>query len=286
MASRAVAVAVSLTALGLLAACGGGSGPAAPGSTSVVGAASASSATASSVGASTIAEAKDTRPPAERCFTPGLAATEWSAPDGSRIAGATLGTGDPAIIYLHSNYSVALCEGAAFATLAAAQGMRVVLVDACFFGASRCTDELAARPADVAALVAADVRAKGARRLVVLGSSMGGAAALGAGPAGRADGVVDVSGPSSWQGTPDVADAIGGLVAAKIPTLVVYSTKDQAIGPATIAEATAGKPGVTVLTTPNDGHGISMLVTSGTPAALTPLGRQALSWIAALPPRS
>lgn len=142
--------------------------------------------------------------PAPRCFAamPEDARTEEHAFDAA--AGGVAAIGFPAegsttvMVLLHQVGSLGACGWGRFATAAQEVGIGSLAVDQCGHGLSTCPDD--ADPTDVVDAAVRFARAElGARRVVLVGSSMGGHQAVAAVAAGvDVDAWVDVSGPDAW----------------------------------------------------------------------------------------
>ncbi|QQS00806.1 MAG: alpha/beta fold hydrolase [Austwickia sp.] len=277
--SRLLTGAAALAGALSLAACGGGTTPA------PTAAASSSSASASP----TPEPPKDTRPIDERCLRQtGFAPTSWRTPAGSTVSGATLGSGERTLVLLHSTGASGLCEGWPIGKVAAARGMTVVAVDACAWGGSSCLPADAADPRVAVRTVVDQLRARGAKPITVMGSSMGGTVALASATLDGVDAVVDVSGPGGWAGVPDAATSAQAAAERKVPTLLVVADKDEGSIVAGVTSAEKAAPSATAIHAAGDDHGFALLVTSETVAspAASPTGAQVLDWIAAVKPRA
>lgn len=148
-----------------------------------------------------------------------------------------------------------VCGWGRFAHAAAEVGYPSIVVAPCGYGESTCTNKGDADPAnEVAPAIALAREELGADRVVLMGASMGGsltvlAAAGGAG----ADAWIDVSGPSSWEGT-DLLSVASDLPA---PGLVVQARSDGA-GEYTKAKQLAQRSGARFLDG-GGGHGYELL---------------------------
>jgi pimeloyl-ACP methyl ester carboxylesterase len=97
--------------------------------------------------------------------------------DGAHLVGITAGSGKTGVLLLHQNGSD-FCEWALYAQELAADGYRTLALSFRGFGSSRAPRRVLGRlDRDVAAGVAA-LKRRGAGRVVVVGASMGGTAAL------------------------------------------------------------------------------------------------------------
>lgn len=199
-------------------------------------------------------------------------------PGGSTISVAVLGDGPRAAVFLHQTSGAGMCGFATYAVWAAKRGVRAILVDLCGWGQSRCEGSL---NEDWTAQVRIPVewaRAHGASSVTLVGASMGGALALGVGQKVGADAVVDLSGPSAWQGVPD---AVPAARATSVPLLVAAAPSDAGIGVAQLREAVAVAPAKhkRYISAP-DGHGWSMLSDGmAVDPVFTPLASTVLAWV-------
>jgi pimeloyl-ACP methyl ester carboxylesterase len=161
------------------------------------------------------------------------------------------------------------CGWGRWATAAAQAGVTSLLVNPCGYGATVCTDEQDADPLhEVAAAVDLARGRYGAKRVVLLGTSMGGSLTVMAVAAGAdVDAWADVSGPPAWEGV-ELATLAGAL---PDDGLVVMAPSDgREIFAA--AEALADTAGVRFVPG-RSGHGWDLLVNPVT-GSVTRIGRQ------------
>lgn len=215
----------------------------------------------------------------ERCLVPvegGL--TSFDGPDGSTLTGAVLGEGADAAVFLHQTSRSGFCGFATYAEWAAAQGVRAVLVDLCGWGRSTCQGPFAADSEAQVRLLVDWARAHGARRVTLVGASMGGAIALGVGEQAGADAVVDLSGPAVWQGVPSATEAARRTT---VPLLLAVAARNREMDPAALRAAVSSAPArhKRFVSAPS-GHGWTMLNDGQlTEPVWTPLADDVLSWI-------
>ncbi len=190
----------------------------------------------------------------------------------SRLTAAELGRGPTWAVMLHQTDRDGLCGWWEYGLWLSERGMHVLMFDLCGYGRSVCTardeDDQAAQ-----ATAAVDfAREHGATRVTVVGASMGGAVALPAAAAARADAVVDLSGPPDWPGTDLVRDA----EPLTMPTLLAASPVD----PLTVSafrQAIKRVPATTKrLDIVSGGHGYAML---GYPGGWSRLATTVRHWI-------
>jgi pimeloyl-ACP methyl ester carboxylesterase len=151
-------------------------------------------------------------------------AIRFRTPAGASLVGVLLGGGRTGLVLGHQNGSD-LCEWMPQARSFARRGYRVLALDFEGFGDSQPgTGPDARLDADVVA-AAQELRRRGADRVVLIGSSMGGTAVLAA--AARisppAAAVVSLSGPAEFQGV----DAAAALPRLRVPVLFAASADDQ-----------------------------------------------------------
>ena len=171
----------------------------------------------------TPAVASAASPPLDRyCLKPSerTRGVQFRATDGARLQGVLLGRGQKGVVLAHQSDGD-LCQWLPFARVLAGKGYRALTFDMRDF----------ALASDVAGAARA-LRDHGARRVYLMGASMGGTAVLGAAPKIRpvVAGVVDLSGPVAFGGL-DARPAVRKLhrpalfVAAKYDSEFAASTR-------------------------------------------------------------
>jgi pimeloyl-ACP methyl ester carboxylesterase len=231
------------------------------------------------VPAPTTAAARPTAYPIEeRCTGQGASgeAVFLSADDGSTVSAAAFGDGDRAAVFVHQTGITGLCGWVPYAAWAARRGIRAVVVDVCGYGRSACTEALDADPAAQLALAVDWARTAGSSAVTVVGASMGGSLAAGAGEAAGADAVVDISGPADWEGVPSLEESVPET---RVPLLLVFARADRP-DDWRRARAAARGTGAVFVDVPGAGHGYS-IVTDGSlvDARITAHGRRVLAWV-------
>jgi alpha/beta superfamily hydrolase len=145
--------------------------------------------------------AETSEPPAERCGPPNThgRALWFRASDRTRLEGATVGKGSIGVVFVHEYpgpRNGPYCGFWSFAASLAPHGIRSLLFNLRCYGDSQCPDET--HNADVKDVRGAigTLRRLGARKVVLMGASMGGVVVLRAGAAIRPPvaGVVSLSG--------------------------------------------------------------------------------------------
>lgn len=191
---------------------------------------------------------------------------------GSRLVAAEIGRGPTWAVFLHQTDGGALCGWWTYGAHVAGRGVHVLLLDLCGYGRSVCTKPLSNDQVGQASAAVAFARRHGARRVTVVGASMGGAVALPTARTSRADAVVDLSGPPDWSGA-NLDRDVGGLT---MPTLLAASPDD----PSTVSafrEAIRDVPAkVKRLEVVTGGHGYVML---GYPGNWSRLATTVERWI-------
>jgi alpha-beta hydrolase superfamily lysophospholipase len=154
--------------------------------------------------------------------TPKAGDVRFSAADGTKLVGHRYGSGTTAVVLVHQIRG-SICQWAPYAKRLAGLGYTAFALDLRGNGDS----QRRAYPAnqryggDVAAAVNA-VRRIGARKVFVVGASLGGSAAISAAANTRpaVDGVVSVSGAA------DLAGAIDAVTRVQVPSLFVAGADD------------------------------------------------------------
>jgi alpha-beta hydrolase superfamily lysophospholipase len=189
----------------------------------------------------------------------------FRAADKTRLVGHAFGRGTTAVVLAHQLRSN-MCQWLAYARRLSSKGYRVLVFDFRNHGISQHVG-YGRRSWRYAADVAAAtkfVRARGARKVFLVGASMGGTAVLAAGanlvPA--VDGVVSLSAPLAVSG----ADAEAAVPRLRVPVLYLAASEDAAGGFAEHAralyEATASSE-KTIEIVPGAAHGVSLVTSSG-----------------------
>ena len=152
----------------------------------------------------------------------------FRAADGTKLVGHRFGGAKPgkrtAVVLAHMSVGD-LCQWAPYARSLARQGLFAFPFDFRGHGLSGGRENHARAAADVVAAVRA-VRKLGARKVVVVGASLGGIAALVAAPGIRPSlaGVVSVSGPAEIEGQ---LNALPAAPRIRVPTLYLVAQDDQ-----------------------------------------------------------
>ena len=215
----------------------------------------------------------------QRCLVPVEGAlTTFAGPEGSTMPGAVLGEGADVAVFLHQTSAAGFCGWATYADWAASQGARAVLVDLCGWGRAACKGGFAADSEAQVRLLVDWAREHGARRVTVVGASMGGAIALGVGQQAGADGVVDLSGPAVWQGVPTAGEA---AKVTTVPLLIAVAPGDRGMDPPALRAAVTTSPAKHKRFVSTKGsHGWDMLNEGTlTEPEWNPLAHDVLAWV-------
>lgn len=165
--------------------------------------------------------------PAARCGRPNRPdahLSTLSGPGGARMPVVDIGRGQTVAVFIHQTDGDGLCGFWPMAAWVTQHfDARAVLFDLCGYGAAQCpSGAFADHQRAQVALAVRHARAAGARRIVLVGASMGGALALASAGDTHADGVVDLSGPADW---PDAA-AAPAAAELQVPCLMAVSPGD------------------------------------------------------------
>ena len=218
-------------------------------------------------------------PPAQYCtgvhVPEGLEHQVLTAPDGSMINTAWLGSGSTAAVLLHQTDNNGLCGFLSYAGFLADQQVRVVAIDMCGYSQSFCQLDSLNDPSLQIKLVSDLLREEGAERITLVGASMGGSVAVTAGAKVQADAIVDLSGPADFNTSHISTDA----PTVTMPALIAFGeTTDPADLAAVKAEFDAMPTTTKKLVTVDSGHGLELLHKQDS-EELTPLAHQVLTWI-------
>ncbi|HEU5266147.1 MAG TPA: dienelactone hydrolase family protein, partial [Jatrophihabitans sp.] len=216
--------------------------------------------------------------PAARCGPPerpDARIVTLHGPGKASLPAAVVGSSTTVAVMLHQTAG-GLCGWWPYAAWVTAHyPIRAVLVDLCGWGTeARCPDPAFADDQHAQVAVAVRyARGIGAKRVVLVGASMGGALALATATETHADAVVDLSGPSKWPH----ADAATAAPRLRVPCLIVASKYDPNIDTAAVLAAYRLIPARPKRFVPGDGpHGWDLLPDA---TGWTPLARQVARWV-------
>lgn len=209
--------------------------------------------------------AEQPTPPSEQCGDTGVDSTAMLLPVGeAQFDVGVAGSGTTTVIFAHQRNQDE-CGFWPYASTLAEQGVQVLLVNNCGYGATACpsgANHVVDAGADAILAAAEWAREQGAERVVVVGASMGGTAAIVAGgrdgDAGLLDGVADLSGPISFRSY----DATDDAPALTAPLFLAVAPDDSTVTVdelQQLADATASED-VTIVGD-GVGHGWAMLTT-------------------------
>jgi dienelactone hydrolase len=175
---------------------------------------------------------KALKQPSARCGAPHTKATlvRFHAADGTGLDGVMVGSGSVGVVLAHE-YDNDLCGAWPFANYLAKRGYRVLAIDMRCFGRSACPQgDAAGRVVDDLLAAVAELRHRGVRKVALVGSSMGGSAALIAATRVQppVDAVVELSGeanPTSLIHIPLNAQA--AVQQLTVPAMFVVANLDQ-----------------------------------------------------------
>lgn len=198
------------------------------------------------------------------------------APDGVTLNTVWLGSGSTTAVLLHQTDGNGMCGFAFYAEFLAKRGVRVALVDLCNYGQSSCgSAPLVDDPAGQVRTVTDAARAAGARRVVLVGASMGGSYAVTAARAARADAIVDLSGPAVFRG---VCDITVDAPKVTMPVLFAFTDTDPQ-DRAAVRQALPAMPSKQkTFRTLDSGHGYELLRDPSS-RKFTPLARQVATFV-------
>jgi pimeloyl-ACP methyl ester carboxylesterase len=162
------------------------------------------------------APAKPTGPDA--CVSPKV---RFRTSDGARLGGAVVGRGATGVVFAHQ-VAGDRCQWFTFAQELARLGYRSLVFDMRGYGAS--TGATNVNPHLDVVAAAAELRRRGARRIVLVGASMGGTGVVAAAPSIRPAiaGVVELSAPTGFGGV----DALAAARRLTRPALFVAGRDD------------------------------------------------------------
>ena len=164
-----------------------------------------------------------------RCTEPGVRAqaVRFRTRDGVMLSGAVVGSGPVGAVLIHE-YPRDYCGWLPYSGYLSRHGVRALLFDLRCFGRSPCPGGRGHAIADVAAAMA-ELRRRGARRVALVGASMGGAIAVVAAARLHPAAVVDLSGERDTTGLTPGIDADAGAAAHGVtaPALFAVARGDR-----------------------------------------------------------
>jgi pimeloyl-ACP methyl ester carboxylesterase len=197
------------------------------------------------------------------------------APDGSVINTVWLGSGSTAAVLLHQTDTNGLCGMLFYASYLADHGIRSVAIDLCGYSQSFCQLSSQQDPVGQVKLVTDALRVDGARRVTLVGASMGGSLAVAAAGPTKADAVVDLSGPARFNGL----DIKTNAPTVTVPILIAFG---KLTDPDDLAAVRAQLPAMPIrrkqLVVLQEGHGVELLQETGG-TKFSPLARKVLDWV-------
>jgi pimeloyl-ACP methyl ester carboxylesterase len=218
----------------------------------------------------------------DRCGSPKThAATfRFRTRDGAMLDGATVGSGRLGAVLIHE-YPSDLCGWWPYADYLAHHGVRALLFDLRCFGNSPCPSGRGHANTDVAAAVA-ELRRRGARRVALVGASMGGSIAVVAAAQLHPAALVDLSGERNTTSLTPGIDANAGEAARGVtaPALFVVARGDRYVSPAdmrALARRARSATKRVIVLPPEAGHGWDMLF--GTTNKWSPLAATVAAFI-------
>lgn len=189
----------------------------------------------------------------------------FRAADRTRLVGHTFGRGSTVVVLAHESRS-SMCRWVPYAKRLATKGYRVFVFDFRNHGLSQQVGygRRSARLAGDVVAAARYVRTQRAKKVFLVGASMGGGAVLvgGANIRPPVDGVVSLSGPASFGGV-DAAPAVPRL---RAPVLYLAAADDGGGGFAADAKAlyeTTASPDRAIEVLPGTAHGVSLVSSPG-----------------------
>jgi dienelactone hydrolase len=204
--------------------------------------------------------------------------------DGVRLNAVTMGSGPRGVVMLHQTDN-GVCGWFEYGGILAEQGFQVLLFDRRCTGESTCpgggTAKGSRHSADVETAVAT-LRKQGARKVAVVGASLGGAVAIGSCSVVRVDGCVALSPALFDFPLGDGLTAQKGISRLGVPTLVADAPDDSSSPLAEVkALLTRARPGVVrfVQLPAAAGHGWSTVNDAVDPTKRSPLSAQLIAFL-------
>jgi dienelactone hydrolase len=149
------------------------------------------------------------------------------------------------------------------------------VIDLCGYSQSLCQVSSQEDPVGQVKLVTDALRAEGARRIALVGTSMGGSLAVAAAGPTKADAVVDLSGPAQFNSL----DIKINAATVTMPILIAFG---KLTDPADLAAVRAQLPAIPTrrkqLVVLEEGHGVELLRETGS-TTFSPLAGKVLDWV-------
>jgi pimeloyl-ACP methyl ester carboxylesterase len=207
-------------------------------------------------------------------------AIRFATRDGLRLSGAVVGSGPIGAVLIHE-YPLDLCGWWPYARYLSRRGVHALVFDLRCFGSSPCPEGRGHAITDVAAAMA-ELRRRGARRIALVGASMGGAIAVVAAAQLHPAAVVDLSGERNTAGLTPGVDANAGAAARRVtaPALFAVARGDRFVPVAdmrAVAQRTRSATKRVIVLPASAGHGWTML--AGTSTEWSPLAATVAAFI-------
>jgi dienelactone hydrolase len=201
--------------------------------------------------------------------------------DGVRLSGAVVGSGPVGAVLIHE-WPRDYCGWLPYAGYLSRHGVRALAFDLRCFGRSACPGGGRGHATTDVAAAMAELRRRGARRVALVGASMGGAIAVVAAARLQPAAVVDVSGERDTTGLTPGIDADAGAAAHGVtaPALFAVARGDRYVSPGDMRAVArrVRSPSRRVIVLPaSAGHGWDMLV--GTTTEWSPLAATIAAFI-------
>jgi pimeloyl-ACP methyl ester carboxylesterase len=195
--------------------------------------------------------------PVDGC-TPARGDVRFRAADGTRLAGHRFGSGSTAVVLVHQSDGD-LCQWVPYARRLAGLGYLALVVDLRGHGASQTRHYPAnQRLAGDVAAASREARALGARKVFLLGASLGGSAVVSAAANVRPA----VAGVISVSGSADLVDALQSAPRVRVPALLIAAKGDLDFAPDVgRLYAVVGSARKTRVLLPGSAHGVQLVGT-------------------------
>jgi pimeloyl-ACP methyl ester carboxylesterase len=208
-------------------------------------------------------------------------AIRFRTSDGVQLAGAVAGSGPVGAVLIHE-YPLDYCGWLPYAGYLARHGVRALAFDLRCFGRSECPHGGRGHATTDVAAAMAELRRRGARRVALVGASMGGAIAVVAAARLHPAAVVDVSGERTTAGlTPGIeADAGAAAHGVTAPALFAVARGDRYVSPAdmrAVARRARSSTKRVIVLAPSAGHGWDLVL--GTTTEWSPLAATIAAFI-------